>query len=65
VVSPVDADFTETGLAEEAVAVNASSTLYNLNREPAGKPAVTAVRLRAKETVAASPGTVRANIKGL
>lgn len=61
----VDADFTETELAEEAVVANAVSTIYNLNREPAGKPAITAVRLRAKETVALNPGTVRANIKAL
>lgn len=61
----VDADFTETELAEEAVAVNAVSTIYNLNRQPDGKPAITAVRLRAKETVAVNPGTVRANIKAL
>ena len=61
----VDADFTETELTEEAVAVNAVSTLYNLNRQPEGKPAITAVRLRAKETLGGSPGTVRANIKAL
>jgi len=61
----VDADFTETELAEEAVAAAAVSTIYNLNRQPEGKPAITAVRLRAKETVALASGTVRANIKAL
>ena len=61
----VDADFTETELAEVAVAVNAVSAIMNLDRTPSGKPAITAVRLQAKETVAASPGTVRANIKAL
>ena len=60
-----DVDFTETELAEVAVGVNAVSAIYNLDRTPPGKPAITAVRLRAKETVVALPGTVRANIKAL
>lgn len=59
-----DGDFTETELTEEAVAASAYSTIYNLNRTPSGKPAITAVRLRAKETVGGSSGTVRADIKG-
>ncbi len=62
--SLIDADFTETGLAEVAVGAAGISAIYNLNREPGGKLAVTAVRLRAKETVGGSPGTVAANIKG-
>ena len=60
-----DVDFTETELAEEIVAAAAVSTIYNLDRTPPGKPAITAVRLRAKETVATNSGTVRANIKAL
>lgn len=60
-----DADFTETELAEETVASNATSTLYNLDRTVDGKPAITAVRLQAKEVVAANPGEVTARIKAL
>lgn len=61
----VDGDFTETELAEEAIAAAAVSTIYNLDRTPSGKPAITAVRLRAKETVAVNPGEVTAAIKAL
>lgn len=61
----VDGDFTETELVEEAVVAGAVSTIYNLDRTPSGKPAITAVRLRAKEAVAANPGEVTAAIKAL
>lgn len=60
-----DADYTETELAEEVVAAAAFSTLYNLDRTEDGKPAFTAIRLQAKEVVAANPGEVTATIKGL
>ena len=60
-----DGDFTEVELAEVAVATTAISAIYNLDRTPSGKPSITAVRLRAKEAVAANPGTVRASIKGI
>lgn len=61
----VDADFTEIELVEETVVATGVSTIYNLNRQPEGKPAITAVRLRAKESAGTFPGTVRANIKAL
>ncbi len=56
----VDADFTETLQAEGAVATGVTDTPFTLVRTT---PVITAIRLRAKETVGGSPGTVRADIR--
>ncbi len=56
----VDADFTETLLAEEAVAASASATSYKLVRDT---PEITAIRVRAKETAGGSPGVLKGNVK--
>ena len=56
----VDADFTETLLAEEEVAAAASATAYALVRTT---PQITAIRIRAKEALAANPGNLKGNVK--
>ncbi len=56
----VDADFTEVLLTEEEVASGASATALDLLRTT---PKITAIRIRAKEAVAANPGVLKGNVK--
>lgn len=55
----VDADFVEIVVAEVPLAATTRASPFTLVLDT---PKLTAIRLRAKETVAASPGAVRADI---
>ena len=56
----VDADYETEELAATAVAATAFSADFTMVKT---LPDVTAIRLRAKETVGGSPGTIRADIR--
>ncbi len=56
----VDADFETTEQAETAIAAAAFSANFTMIKTV---PDVTAIRLRAKETVGGSPGKIRADIR--
>ncbi len=55
-----DADFTETLVAEAARAAAATGAEFKLVRDI---PSITAIRIRAKETVGGSSGTARGDVK--
>jgi len=58
-----DADFTSDGSHTDVpLAAGAKSVIYKLNRDT--DPSITAVRLRAKETVGAATSLLRADIRG-
>jgi len=56
----VDADFSEVLAAEAAIVATAKAT-FTLVR---ATPEITAIRIRAKETVAASASTLRGDVRG-
>jgi len=56
----VDADFAEVLVAEAALAATTRAVPFDLERVT---PSITAIRIRVKETTAAMPGNLRADIK--
>lgn len=55
-----DADFTEILVADTPIGAGITSTVYELLRTT---PAITAIRIRAKETVATNSGTLRGDVR--
>ena len=58
----VDADFDQVLVAEVALAATTRAAPFN---KVLDTPDITAIRIRAKETVGGSPGAVRADIKAI
>ncbi len=58
----VDADFDQVLVAEAALATLTRAAPFNLVLDT---PNITAIRIRAKEALAANPGAVRADIKAI
>lgn len=56
----VDGDFTETLVANITLTASSTSTPYELQRL---YPTITAIRIRAKETIALSNSTLRGDVK--